>query len=394
MEKIISKICGFFWGDILTLQLGEHISIGISLLVLILIPSGIYFTIKTRFLPIRYFKEMLKISVEKQDNDSSALSGMQSLIVSTATRVGMGNMVGVVAAISVGGPGAVFWMWITALIGSSTAFIEGTLAQIYKVEDKLYGGFKGGPAYYIHSFFNKGKKYNIIAVAFALSGLLCWCGVSQVIGNSITSAFYNAFEIPPIITISFVALIAAIIVFKKSATVKVLDVVVPVMAAIYFIIAIVVIIMNITILPNVLQTIISEAFGLTQIVSGGIGAALMNGVKRGLFSNEAGSGSAPCASAASDVSHPAKAGLFQAFGVLIDTIVICTCTAMIMLLVPSDVITGKEGLDLLQSAMGHHFGNAGIYFVLLRYYYLVSPHLLVFYSMQDQIFHTCLKIAG
>lgn len=361
--QLITTVYNFLWGDLFLIPLPGGSSIGISLLVLILIPAGIYFTIRTKFLPIRFFPEMLRISVEKKAGEQKgALSGMQALIVSTATRVGMGNMVGVVAAVSAGGAGAVFWMWVTALIGSSTAYIEATLAQLHKEEDPLYGGYRGGPAHYIHNFFAKGKKKSVIAVLFALSGLLCWCGVSQVISNSVSSAFENAFHIPPIVSTVILVALAAVIVLRKNATVKVLDIMVPIMAAFYFIVALFVIVKNIGFLPDVFGRIMEEAFGLRQVVAGGFGAALMNGVKRGLFSNEAGSGSAPCAAAAADVSHPAKAGLFQAFGVIIDTIVICSCTAFIMLLAPQDLLEGLSGMELLQTAMYHHFGQAGVVF--------------------------------
>ena len=363
--QIISAIYNLLWGDLFTIPLPGGGSIGISLLVAILIPAGIYFTIRTKCLPIRCFREMIRIALERQGKDSSgALSGMQALIVSTATRVGMGNMVGVVAAISAGGAGAVFWMWITALIGSSTAYVEATLAQMYKEKDPLYGGYRGGPAHYIHAFFTKGKekRHHWIAVLFALSGLLCWCGVSQVISNSVSSAFQNAFGIAPIVSTVILVALAAVVVLRKNTTVKVLDIMVPIMAAFYFLIAIFVILKNAALLPAVFTRIIEEAFGLRQMVAGGFGAALMNGVKRGLFSNEAGSGSAPCAAAAAEVSHPAKAGLFQAFGVFIDTIVICTCTAMIMLLAPQEALTGLQGMELLQTAMGYHFGQAGVVF--------------------------------
>lgn len=364
--KAVRFVYGLLWGDLFTIPLPGGSSIGISLLVLLLIPAGIFFTIRTKGLPVRMFPEMLRISVEKKGKGkTTALSGMQTLIVSTATRVGMGNLVGVVAAISAGGAGAVFWMWITALIGSSTAFVEATLAQMHKEPDPLYGGYRGGPAHYIHHFFNKAKKRkkSIIAVLFALSGLLCWCGVSQVISNSVSSAFYNAFEIPPIITTVLLVALAAVIVLRKNTTVKVLDIVVPIMAAVYFAIAIFVIVKNFGQLPAVFTRIFEEAFGLRPMVAGGFGAALMNGVKRGLFSNEAGSGSAPCAAAAADVSHPAKSGLFQAFGVFIDTLVICSCTAMIMLLAPADLLNGLTGMELLQTAMHYHFGDVGVIFI-------------------------------
>lgn len=362
---LIQAVYNLLWGDLFSIPLPGGGSIGISLLVLLLIPSGIFFTIRTKFLPVRLFPEMLRISVEKESKGKNgAISGMQALIVSTATRVGMGNLVGVVAAISAGGAGAVFWMWITALIGSSTAFVEATLAQLHKEPDPLYGGYRGGPAYYIHNFFSRGKqkRYQVIAVLFALSGLLCWCGVSQVISNSVSSAFYNAFHIPPIVSTVILVALAAIVVLRKNTTIKVLDIVVPIMAAFYFAISVFIIVKNASLLPSVFQRIFQEAFGLRQMVAGGFGAALMNGVKRGLFSNEAGSGSAPCAAASASVSHPAKAGLFQSFGVFIDTIVICTCTAMIMLLAPAELLEGLTGMELLQTAMYHHFGSAGVVF--------------------------------
>ena len=366
--SIVSKIYALLWGDLFSIPLPGGGSIGISLLVAILIPAGLYFTLRTRFLPVRLFPEMLRISLEKQNGSGSALSGMQALIVSTATRVGMGNMVGVVAAISAGGAGAVFWMWVTALIGCSTAYVEATLAQITNESDPLYGGLRGGPAYYIHRFFAKSRvanRYSLIAVLFALSGLLCWCGVSQVISNSVSSAFYNAFQVPPIVSTAILVVLAAIIVLRKNTTVKVLDIIVPIMAVFWFALSVFTIFKNAALLPAVFTQIFEEAFGLRQVAAGGFGAALMNGVKRGLFSNEAGSGSAPCAAAAADVSHPAKAGLFQAFGVFIDTIVICSCTAFIVLLAPQDATAGLEGMGLLQAAMGHHFGSIGVYFTAI-----------------------------
>lgn len=358
---IFRAIYNLLWADLFTIPLPSGGSLGIPLLVLILIPAGIFFSIRTKFVPIRMFPEMLRITVEK-NNGKKGLSGVQTLIVSTATRVGMGNMAGVVAALSAGGAGAVFWMWVTAIIGSSTAYVEATLAQKYKEPDPLYGGYRGGPAYYIHAFFTKGKekRYQIIAVLFALSGLLCWCGISQVISNSVSSAFETAFGIPPLASTILIVALAAVIVLRKNATVKVLDIIVPIMAALYFCLAIIVIIKNINILPDVFVRIFEEAFGIRQVAAGGFGAALMNGVKRGLFSNEAGSGSAPCAAAAADVDHPAKSGLFQALGVLIDSVVICSCTAFIMLLAPAELLSGLSGMELLQTAMMHHFGYPGV----------------------------------
>lgn len=366
--SIIEKVYSFLWGDLIRIPLPSGGSLGISLLIILLIPTGVYFTIRTRFLPVRLFPDMIRSLTGKKKNENS-LSTFQTLIVSTATRVGMGNLVGVVAAISAGGAGAVFWMWVTAIIGSSTAFVEATLAQLHKEEDPLYGGYRGGPAYYIHHFFEekfgKKKKHVIIAVLFAISGLICWCGISQVISNSVTSSFENAFGIPPIYTTVILVAIAAVIVLRRNATVKVLDVIVPIMAVCYFAITIFIIIKNIAVMPSVFERIFEEAFGIRQAVAGGFGAVLMNGIKRGLFSNEAGSGSAPCAAAAAECDTPVRAGLTQALGVFIDTIVICSCTAMIMLTAPQNVINGKEGMDLLQSAMGYHLGGFGVVFIAI-----------------------------
>ncbi|MDY2596759.1 MAG: alanine/glycine:cation symporter family protein [Oliverpabstia sp.] len=388
--KAVKAVYQFLWGDLVTLPIPGGSSVGLSLLVLLLIPAGIYFTVRTRFLPIRLFPEMLKITMEKKHvSQEHSISGLQALIISTATRVGMGNLVGVVAAISAGGAGAVFWMWVTALLGSSTAFVEATLAQIYKEKDPLYGGYRGGPAYYIHQLFTRKKpekRRSVIAILFALSGLLCWCGISQVIGNSVSSAVENAFHIPPLYTTILLVALAAVIVLRKYTTVKILDLIVPVMAGCYFLFTIIIIGKNITLLPDVFERIFSEAFGLRQAVAGGFGAVLMNGVKRGLFSNEAGSGSAPCAAAAADISHPAKEGLLQAFGVFIDTIVICSCSAMIMLLAPASVTDGLSGMDLLQAAMQYHLGDFGVIFIaVILWMFSFSTFIGILYYARSNV---------
>ena len=365
--RVVNALYALLWHDLLTIPLPGGAALSLPLLVILLVPTGVYFTIRTRGLPVRLLPAMLRVTLEKRGTHSGSLSGVQSLIVSTATRVGMGNLVGVVAAISAGGAGAVFWMWVTALVGASTAYIEATLASIYKEEDPLYSGYRGGPALYIHALAEKwrGRKLrkSILAACFAVSGLICWCGISQVIGNSVSSAFENAFSIPPLFSTIFLVAIAAVIVLRRNATVKVLDAIVPIMAGAYFFITIFLIVKNAALLPGVFGRIFCEAFGLRQAAAGGFGAVLMNGVKRGLFSNEAGSGSAPCSAAAAETDHPAKIGLLQAFGMLIDTIVICTCTAMLMLLAPEEVLAGQSGMGLLQSAMVHHLGAFGSVFI-------------------------------
>ena len=364
--QLIEATYNFLWGDLFQIPLPVGGSIGISLLILFLVPAAVYFTIRTRFMQVRLFPDMVR-ALTKQKSGENGLSPFQTLIVSTATRVGMGNLVGVVAAISAGGAGAVFWMWIMAVLGSATAFIEATLAQLYKEKDPLYGGYRGGPAYYIHRFFERKegrkKRYVLPAVLFAISGLICWCGISQVISNSVSESFNNAFNIPPLYTTIALVILAAVIVLRKNATVKVLDVLVPVMAVLYFVITLIIIGMNITALPGVFQRIFEEAFGIRQFAGGSFGAILMNGVKRGLFSNEAGSGSAPCAAAAAEGKTPVTMGLVQSLGVFIDTIVICSCTAFIMLLVPQEVTDGLSGMALLQTAMEFHLGRFGVIFI-------------------------------
>ena len=321
--QLIEGVYRLLWGDLLTLHLG-NVTLSLSFMVILLLTAGVFFTLRTRLLPVRLFRDMLAAVCEKNDK-GSGLSSFQTLVVSTATRVGMGNLVGVVAAVSVGGAGAVFWMWVTALLGASTSFVESTLAQKYKQPDPLYGGWRGGPAYYLHTLAERkrGRKLrrSVAACLFAVSGLICWCGISQVVSNSVSEAFQNAFSIPPLVTTLVLTALAAVIVLRKEATVKSLDVMVPIMAGCYVV------------------------------------------IKRGLFSNEAGSGSAPCAAAAAECDDPVKMGLVQALGVLIDTIVICSCTAFVMLLAPESVTSGLQGMNLLQAAMQYHLGSFGVVFI-------------------------------
>lgn len=416
--NVIEGVYFFLWGDWIKVPFING-SISIPLLVLLLLPAGIFFTCRTRFIQIRMLPDMvmvtLKTGEEMVEHDEelamiesgkkpvipkkhkkSGLSALQSLIVSTATRVGMGNLVGVVAAISMGGAGTIFWMWVTALIGSATAFAEATLAQLHKQKDPLYGGFRGGPAYYIHDWVNDRRRArtqagdsfkerkSLLAMLFALSGLICWCGVSQVVSNSMASSFENAFGITPIASTTVLVILSAIIVLRKNATVRVLDIVVPIMSGIYILTTIWLIITNFGQLGIVLKRIFSEAFGLRQAAAGGFGAVLMNGVKRGLFSNEAGSGSAPCAAAAAECSHPAEMGLTQALGVFIDTL-ICTCTAMVMLLAPEETVSGLQGMDLLQTAMNWHFGKIGVVFIaVILWLFCFSTFLgILFYARSN-----------
>ena len=385
--KVFYFFFNLLWGDLFYIPLPNGSKLGISFLVLLLIPLGVFYTIYLKGVQFKEFPLMVKLTKEKKNkDDKKALSGIQTLIVSTATRVGMGNLVGVVAAVSAGGAGAIFWMWLSAVLGSATAFVEGTLAQKYKTVDNLYGGYKGGPAYYLDKLFKGKKKKSILAILFALSGLLCWCGISQVIGNSVSSSFKNAFGLNPYITTSILTVLAAIIVLRKNSTVKVLDVMVPIMSVLYFAFTLFIIVKNITLLPSVFAQIFEEAFGIKAVVGGGLGAVIMNGVKRGLFSNEAGSGSAPCAAAAASVKDPVEAGLLQSLGVFIDTLVICSCTAFIMLLSPSSVINGKSGMDLLQSSFVYHMGTLGSTIIaLMLFLFSFSTFLVILFYARSNV---------
>ena len=408
LVNLIESVYRLLWGDLFTIPLGG--GIGISFMVVLLFTAGIWFTCRTRLLPMRLFRDMIAAVCEKKQG-RDGLSSFQTLVISTATRVGMGNLVGVVAAVSAGGAGAVFWMWVTAILGASTSFIESTLAQKYRQPDPLYGGggraagdprppaplyggWRGGPAYYLHVLAERrrGKKLkrSVVAALFAVSGLICWCGISQVISNSVSSAFENAFHIPPLTTTLVLTAIAAVIVLRKNATVKSLDVMVPIMAVCYFVITVGIVLFNLPKLPAVFGRIFAEAFGLRQAVAGGFGAVLMNGVKRGLFSNEAGSGSAPCAAAAAECDDPVKMGFVQALGVLIDTVVICSCTAFLMLLVPQEITEGLAGMDLLQTALQYHLGGFGVVFIAATLaLFSFSTFLGVLYYARGNVAYLC-----
>ena len=391
LVNLIESVYRLLWGDLFTIPLGG--GIGISFMVVLLFTAGIWFTCHTRLLPVRLFRDMIAAVCEKKQG-RDGLSSFQTLVISTATRVGMGNLVGVVAAVSAGGAGAVCWMWVTAILGASTSFIESTLAQKYRQPDPLYGGWRGGPAYYLHVLAERrrGKKLkrSVVAALFAASGLICWCGISQVISNSVSSAFENAFHIPPLTTTLVLTAIAAVIVLRKNATVKSLDVMVPIMAVCYFVITVGIVLFNLPKLPAVFGRIFAEAFGLRQAVAGGFGAVLMNGVKRGLFSNEAGSGSAPCAAAAAECDDPVKMGFVQALGVLIDTVVICSCTAFLMLLVPQEITEGLAGMDLLQTALQYHLGGFGVVFIAATLaLFSFSTFLGVLYYARGNVAYLC-----
>ena len=333
-------------------------------LIIMLLGCATWFTIKTRFVQFRMLGEMIRLlgeSPNKRNNEENHISSFQAFMVSLASRVGTGNLAGVATAITVGGPGAVFWMWIIALLGSSSAFIESTLAQLYKVRGKE--SYIGGPAYYM----KKGLKKPWMGILFAILIIFTFAfSFNTVQSNTICAAFEQAFQIDHITMGTILTISTLLIIFGGIQRIaKVSSIIVPVMALGYILLAIVIVGMNITQIPAIFKLIINSAFGWEQAFGGGIGVALMQGIKRGLFSNEAGMGSAPNVAATADVSHPVKQGLIQTLGVFSDTLIICTCTAFIILF--SGVPLGGEvnGVQLTQMALDNEIGSGGSTYVAI-----------------------------
>ncbi|WP_223634765.1 alanine/glycine:cation symporter family protein [Planococcus sp. 4-30] len=330
------------------------------ILIALLMGLGLYFTIRTKFVQVRLFGEMFRVITEKKDGDSG-VSAFQAFTISTASRVGTGNITGVALAIAIGGPGAVFWMWMVAIIGMATAFIESTLAQVYKVRDGEQ--FRGGPAYYMEKALGNRKLGIVFAILLTLAfGFI----FNSVQSNTIAQSFEDVFNIPDWSVGLGLVLLTAVIIFggvKRIA--RVTQVVVPIMATIYIFVALYIVIINFTEIPAVFTLIIQSAFGLEEAVGGGIGAAIMQGVRRGLFSNEAGMGSVPNAAASANVSHPAKQGLVQSLGVFFDTIVICSATAFIIILADLYSNGEQEGILLTQASLNVHLGSWAPYFLAI-----------------------------
>lgn len=330
------------------------------ILIALLMGLGLYFTVRTRFVQIRLFGEMFRVITEKKDGDSG-ISAFQAFTISTASRVGTGNITGVALAIAIGGPGAVFWMWMVAIIGMATAFVESTLAQVYKVRDGEQ--FRGGPAYYMEKALGNRKLGIVFAILLTLAfGFI----FNSVQSNTIAQSFEDVFNIPDWSVGLGLVLLTAVVIFggvKRIASVT--QIVVPIMATIYIIVALYIVFMNVTEIPAVFTLIVKSAFGLEEAIGGGIGAAIMQGVRRGLFSNEAGMGSVPNAAASANVSHPAKQGLVQSLGVFFDTIVICSATAFIIILADLYSTSEKEGILLTQASLDVHLGSWAPYFLAI-----------------------------
>ena len=334
------------------------------ILVIMLLGCAIWFTIRTRFVQFHMLKEMIRLlgeSTSQTKGNAQHVSSFQAFAISLASRVGTGNLAGVATAISIGGPGAVFWMWIIALLGASSAFVESTLAQLYKVRGK--DSFIGGPAYYM----KKGLKQPWMGIVFAILIIFTFAfSFNTVQSNTICAAFEQAFHVEHTLMGIALTVLTLLVIFggiKRIA--KVSSVIVPLMALSYILLAFTIVLMNIPRLPEVIELIITNAFGWEQALGGGIGIALMQGIKRGLFSNEAGMGSAPNVAATANVSHPVKQGLIQTLGVFTDTLVICTCTAFIILISGMYIHGETNGIQLTQMALDTEIGSGGSTFVAI-----------------------------
>ena len=357
MNELITSVNDAVWGYVL---------------IFALVGCGLWFTWRTHFVQFRMIGEMLRVltdsavdtveeHVREMGPQQRRISSFQAFAVSVATRVGTGNLAGVASAIAIGGPGAVFWMWMIALVGSATAFVESTLAQLFKQKHK--DSYIGGPAYYIQQGLHK----RWMAVTFAIL-ITCQFGLSNnsIQANTICGAMQEAFGWSPVWVGLVLAALGLMIVFGGIQRIAmVCGVLVPLMALGYLLLAIVIVVMNIELVPHVFKVIVFDAFGIEQVAGGGIGTTIMYGVKRGLFSNEAGEGSAPNVAATASTTHPVKQGLIQALGVFTDTLLVCSCTAFIILISGLYSVPELNGIALTQSALQSEVGAAGPVFVAI-----------------------------
>ena len=346
-------------------------------LIVILIGCGLYFTIRTRGVQMRLFKESCRLLVKSNDghSDKKHISNFQAFALAVASRVGVGNIAGVAIAMTIGGPGAIFWMWIAAMLGAATGYVEAVLAQCYKREDET--AFIGGPAYYMAD--GLGKRW--MGVVSAIMIILTFTfGFDSVQCNTLGLAFEQQFGWNHIITgLVVTALVALVIYGGVHRVANVASVLAPVMAVGYVLLAIVVICMNITRVPEVFRLIFESAFSFKTAAGGVAGAVVVQGVRRGLFSNEAGLGSIPNAAATANVSHPVKQGLVQSMGVVVDTLFICSSTAFIILFSGVDLTSGVTGIELAQQALESQLGPVGSTFITIALAFFVFSTLITFY---------------
>ena len=371
MTTIVDSLNSILWGYVLVYGL-----LGV----------GVFFTIRLGFLQFLNFGEMIRAIRGSRDSDVHGISPFQALCTSLASRVGTGNLAGVAVALYLGGAGAIFWMWMVALVGMATGYAESTLAQLYKVRDGK-GQYRGGPAVYITKGLKAPWAGSIFAVCLILSFGLVFNAVQA---NSIADAMQGAFGVPKLWVGIVIAVLAGTVIFGGlRSIVRFAELVVPLMAGIYVLIALVIMAIHITEVPGVLMTIVKSAFGLEEAAGGAAGsitAAMLNGIKRGLFSNEAGMGSAPniAATATPAPHHPSSQGLVQAFGVFVDTIIICTATAVMILL--SGVMepgSGITGTQLTQDAMQSHIGASGAYFIAIAILFFAFTSIVANYTYAE-----------
>ena len=341
-NSIVSDINNFLWTYVI---------------IVVLIACGIGFTLRTRFVQLTMLPEMLRLLVTdgRSKRVHGTVSSFQAFCVSTASRVGVGNIAGVAIAIVTGGPGAIFWMWLIAFIGSATGFIESTLAQIYKLP-RGKNRFHGGPAYYIQNRLHQPAVAKLFAVLISITFGLIYVSVQA---NTIALSLETAFTVPPLLTAAVIAILTAVSISGGMVRIaRITAYFVPIMAGLYLLTAFAVILMNLDKVPGMFALIIHDAFTPQAAVGGGIGTTILTGIRRGLFSNEAGEGSVPNAAATANVSHPVKQGLVQAFGVYVDTWIVCTATAFIVLLSGQYTIGGElTGIALTQKSLESIFGG-------------------------------------
>lgn len=370
MQEVLTFLNDAMWGYIL---------------VAALLGLGLWFSIKLNFVQFRYIPEMIRVLFDKRSMTAEGKKGtsaFQAFTISTASRVGTGNLAGVAAAITVGGPGAVFWMWLVAILGGASAFIESTLAQIYKIPDK--NQYRGGPAYYMEKGLNNRKLGIVFAITITFTYGLVF---SSVQSNTIRLAFERSFDIQKWVMGAILTFIVAVIIFgglKRIA--QVTQYVIPIMAIFYIILAAYVLFANIGQVPTMIGQIFQGAFGFREIAGGTFGGMILIGIKRGLFSNEAGMGSAPNAAATSEVTHPVKQGLIQTLGVFTDTLLICSATAVIILFAGEYAGTNLDGIQLTQSAFETQLGTwASIFIAVAIFLFAFSSIIGNYYYGETNI---------
>jgi AGCS family alanine or glycine:cation symporter len=376
MDKIINEINNLVWSNAL---------------IVLCLGVGIYFSISTKFLQVRYFREMIRLLFDGKSSDKG-VSSFQAFAIAISGRIGTGNIAGVATAIAMGGPGAIFWMWVIAFLGSASAFVEATLGQVYKQVNN--GEYRGGPSYYIEKGLGM-KWYAILfAIATVISTALLLPGVQS---NSIALSVENAFQIPVAYTGGAVALLLALIIFGGVKRIgKVAEIVVPFMAGGYIIMALIIIALNISSVPAVFGLIFRSAFDIEPAFAGIFGLAVAWGVKRGIYSNEAGQGTAPHAAAAAEVSHPAKQGLVQAFSVYVDTLFVCTATALMILFtgkynvanpnggfIVENIPGAKIGAEYTQMAIASHFPSLGAGFIAVALLFFAFTTIMAYYYIAE-----------